>query len=291
MSAEFKQDLSQEETPGGVFIIKLLFKEPAGLPEKSRFEEVMTKHVGSIDCFWHDEKGAGAAATDYICHFEDGDAPPQLMVTSSNKFDGSEYDAFERSQMWDCPENRDRILEECKHQVIAVDMLAGALEAQERAKLDMDFAEALAELYPDCEAIVFGNSGKLFLADEVRHHNIPEKDRFIKFAVNVRFFNVQDSDDMVIDTIGMGTLYLPDIQYHFHGFDPNIIVNHAYCTASYILDNDNPIKAGDSIDAAMEDGSFSRSIQWTCNYENSLIQPSRPIIDICMGIYASGGRE
>ena len=286
----FQQDLSEEENAGAIFVVKLLFKEPAAIPEKSRFEEVMAKRVCAVECFWHDEKGAGVAAKDYICHYEDGDIPPQLMITASTDFDGSEYDDFERSQMWDCMEDRDRILSECKHQVIGVDMMAAALDAQERAKLDMDFAEALAELYPYCEAMVFGNSGKMFLADEIRNHNIPEKDRFIKFAVNVRFFNVQDSEDMVIDTLGMGTLYLPDIQYHFHGFDPNIIVNHAYCTASYILDNNNPIEAGDPIDAATENGSFSRQLQWTCNYENSLIQPSRPVIDICTGKYASGNR-
>ena len=26
---------------------------------------------------------------------------------------------------------------------------------------------------------------------------------------------------MLIDTVGMSTLFLPDLQYHFHGMDPN----------------------------------------------------------------------
>ena len=50
--------------------------------------------------------------------------------------------------------------------------------------------------------------------------------RFIRFGVNVRFFNIQGTEDMLIDTVGMSTLFLPDVQYHFHGMDPNWVVNH-----------------------------------------------------------------
>ena len=38
---------------------------------------------------------------------------------------------------------------------------------------------------------------------------------------------------MLIDTVGMSTLFLPDVQYHFHGMDPNWVVNHAYNLTSY----------------------------------------------------------
>ena len=32
---------------------------------------------------------------------------------------------------------------------------------------------------------------------------------------------------MLIDTVGMSTLLLPDLQYHFHGMDSTWVVNHA----------------------------------------------------------------
>ena len=44
---------------------------------------------------------------------------------------------------------------------------------------------------------------------------------------------------MLVDTLGMSLLFLPDIQYHFHGLDPNLIVNHAYNIALYLLINNN----------------------------------------------------
>ena len=71
-----------------------------------------------------------------------------LLYTSCDKFKGKGFDAFLMSQMWDCQEDRDRIFRECKYQVVATDMLAAALPALERANLDADFLEALAELYP-----------------------------------------------------------------------------------------------------------------------------------------------
>lgn len=114
--------------------------------------------------------------------------------------------------------------------------------------------------------------------------------RFIHYTVNVRFFNIQGTDDMIVDSLGMSTLFLPDLQYHFHGMAPNEVVNHAYNVLSYIYDNNNPIKNGDHIDGLV-DGNVSQNVQWNVQYENSLIQPIREVIDINMQQeYAAGNR-
>lgn len=285
----FNQDLTKEEHPGAVFVIKLLFREPVEMPDQESMIAVMKRRIGNVGCFWHDEKGAGFEAKDYLAQFEDAAVPPQLMIMNCTPFDGSEIGAFERSQMWDCIDDRDRILDESKYVVFATDMMAAVLESKERATLDMDFLEALVEMYPTCEAVLIHNAGKLILADAIRNHKLTGTQRFIKFAVNARFFNIQGTEDMMVDTLGMSTLFLPDIQYHFHGMDPNWVVEHAYNIADYILSADNPIKPGDSIDG-IENGRFSPNIRWKCRYENALIQPVREVIDINMNEYASGKR-
>ena len=114
-------------------------------------------------------------------------------------------------------------------------------------------------------------------------------DNAYAFMKQVRFFNIEGTEDMLIDTVGMSTLFLPDLQYHFHGMDPNWVVNHAYNAASYILEHDNPIEDGETIDG-VADGQMCREIQWKCQYEDALIQPPRGVLDINMGNYASGGR-
>ena len=242
----FQQNLDDKKgpQPGGPYLIQMLFKEPVEMPDKEKMTAIMEKHIGSTECFCYDKKMAGFAALDHVAEFQDGKYPVQLMVMKCDKFKGKGFDAFLMSQMWDCQEDRDRIFRECKYQVVATDMLTAALPALERANLDADFLEALAELYPTCEAFYFQNCG---------------------------------------------TLFLPDLQYHFHGMDPNWVVNHAYNAASYILEHDNPIQDGETIDG-VADSQMCREVQWKCQYEDSLIQPPRGVLDINMGNYASGGR-
>lgn len=285
---EFKQDLSRTQEPGGPFVVNLFFTEPVPQPSREQLLAVLGRHVGEVSCFCYDDKVMGLAAQDYVSHFKEADLPPQLMVMSCTKYDTARLGAFERSQMWDCP-NREEVLADCRYTVVATDMMA-FMPPGERAALTMDFLEALVELYPSCRAVYLPFSGKLHLAEAVRAQDIPREDRFIRFAVNARFFNIQGGKDMLVDTLGMGTLYLPDLQYHFHGMDPNWVVNHAYCTASYILAHENPFKSGDTVDGIVN-GRFVQSIQWRCQYEKSLIQPSREVLDIYMNEYAAGQRK
>ncbi len=105
----------------------------------------------------------------------------------------------------------------------------------------------------------------------------------------MRFFNIQGTNDMIVDSLGMSTLFLPDLQYHFHSINPNEAVNHAYNVLSYIFDNNNPIQNGDHIDGIL-DGRMSQDVQWNVQYENSLIQPIKEVLDINMSEYAAGNR-
>lgn len=57
----------------------------------------------------------------------------------------------------------------------------------------------------------------------------------------------------------------------------------------YIFEHDNPIDDGQTI-AGLEDGDMNPDIKWAVQYEDSLIQPVRAVIDINMGEYASGTR-
>lgn len=284
-----KQDLTQtQEQPGAVFIMHLFMREKCEMPAKETMASVMEKYLGEIDFFCHDEKTAGFAVKKYKATFKEGTVPPQLMVTGC--LDAADYsiDALTRSQMWDC-ENSGEILSECKYHVIAVDMLGGAMDYKNRAEMLMDYMEALVELYPACAAVQFQTSGKMFPREKIVSHQIPREDRFVYFAVNVRFFRVEGTPDFLVDTLGMSTLYLPDLQYHFHTMEPNWVVNHAYNLLSYMFANNAPIKSGETVDGVVE-GRMDQRVQWKCHYESALIQPPREVLDICMNEFASGKR-
>ena len=285
----FQQDRTQmEQRPGAVFVIRLLMKESVVMPEKERMEQIMEKHLGPVECFCHDGKTAGFAPQKYRAEFKDASLPPQLFIMECVPSEGMKIDELTRSQFWDCPDS-ETILSECRYQVVATDMLAGGLDYRDRAEMLVDYIEALVELYPSCVAVFFHSSGKMLTREQILDNPVPKKNRFLYYAVNVRFFNIQGSDDKLIDTLGMSTLYLPDLQYHFHGMDPNFVVNHAYNLLTYLFENDCPIKDGETVDG-IENGKMSGDVQWKCQYEDSLIQPVRPVLDVNMGEYASGNR-
>ena len=288
----FQQNLNDKKgpQPGGPFLIQMLFREKVPMPDKAAMTAVMEKHIGPVECFCHDKKTAGFAALEHIAEFQDGKCPVQLMVMKCDRFKGKGFDEFLLSQMWDCQEDRDRIFRECRYQVVATDMLAAALPALERANLDADFRRRPGGAVPHLRGVLLP---ELRQAPAWRRMCVPtrsrDSDRFIRFGVNVRFFNIEGTEDMLIDTVGMSTLFLPDLQYHFHDMDPNWVVNHAYNVASYILANDDPIEDGETVDG-VEDGQMSRDVQWKCQYEDALIQPPRAVLDIHMGTFSSGGR-
>lgn len=287
----FKQDLSNKDNPPGmVFIIHLLMEDMCEMPEKEFMCSVMEKHLGTVDCFSHDDKMAGFAALKYRIHFEkdNKEIPPQLMVMGCMEEQKPVMDELARSQTWDCPES-DEILSRCKYRVVATDMLAAGLSYKDRAEMLVDYIEALVEMFPSCRAVVFENSKKMFTREQILNCDVPKHHRFIYYAVNVRFFNIEGTNDMLIDTLGMSTLFLPDLQYHFHDAVPNDVVNHAYNTLAYIYDEENPINSGDHIDG-VKDGHMDAEVQWTVQYENSLIQPARDVLDVHMGEFASGDR-
>ena len=134
------------------------------------------------------------------------------------------------------------------------------------------------------------NTGKLILASLVRDRAVSGLDRFIRYIVNARFFNVSGTGGQLVDTLGMSLLYMEDLQYHFHSMDPNWVVGHAYNIASYILENRRPIKDGDTVDGVAEGGRFDQGIQWKCRFEDAIVKPDRPVLDVHMGRYAAGGR-
>lgn len=293
---EAKEELEKFDStirPGGVFMVQLLMKEKCDVPTAEGMTEILSKHLGKVEAFGDQNKEKGFfsfAAWDYQSEFSDAKVPVQLSIMGCEPFQADRIDEMKRSQMWNCQEDRDRILSECKYAVTSVDMLGGGLKAQIRANMLMDYLEALLELYPTCEAVYSLNSGKLILADTIRSGQVKGLDRFIQYCVNARFFNINGTNDHVVDTLGLSLLYIEDLQYHFHDMDPNWVVGHAYSMASYILSNDCPIKNGDTIDG-IAGGRIVQDIQWKCCFEDSLIGPKRPVLDVCMGEYAAGERQ
>lgn len=284
-----KQDLKEKAEFQNLFMVRLLFKEKPVKPQAPYIKKCLEEKFGEVEIISADELLTSFSINKYKVQYQDCMMPPQVLLMDVSEFDSSLIGDIQRSQLWNV-DNPQELLDSCKYSLRISDMMAAGLYYKERCEMLMDYLEAAVEMFPDFSAVWIESSGKMFTAEQIRNHNIPREDRFVYFAVNARFFNIEVSGDMIVDTLGMYAVGLPDVQYHFHDLDPNDVVNHAYNTAAYIFENEAPIKSGETIDG-LKNGVMSMDVQWKCAYEVSLIQPQRDIMDICPGEYASGTRE
>lgn len=285
-----QQDLSQKESESGRhFGVSLLFKENTPFPDKDTLLNILKKHLGDVTLMSSGENMAVFSADDYKETIEGHELTPQLVLMKCAEIDKPLLDDIAATQLWYC-EDAETILEECHYRIAATDMLSAVLDYRRRAEMLVAYTEALMEAFPSCEALLFENSKKMHAREDIVNCDLPRDFRFIHYAVNVRFFRLEGTDDFLVDSLGMSMLELPDAQYHFHGLNVTHVINHAYALLSYLFDNGSVIKPGDMFDGIGEDGEITSEVQWRLNYEESLIQPVREVLDVDTGVYAAGDR-
>ncbi|MCI8422121.1 MAG: DUF4261 domain-containing protein [Lawsonibacter sp.] len=279
-------DLEGKEQP--VYFMWLLFDHTPQMPALERMQQVLEKKYGQVDLVSGGE-ARSFAVPKHMAQFQDGKLPSQVVMFPPQPFDQAEIGSMERSQLWNVPKG-DKLLERATHKILLSDMMA-VMDYPQRCAMLMDYLEAAVELFPDCLGVWFPHAWKLFTAEQVRSHKIPREDRFVYFGVNVRLFNIQGSEDKILDSLGMYAMGLPDVQFHFHTLNPDVLVMHTYNLCSYIFAHNAPIKSGETVDGVTEDGQLSRDIQWRCQYEDAIVAPKRELMDVCPSPYAAGGRQ
>ncbi len=285
---DFTQDLNEKAEYQNLYMIHLLFEEKPVKPDVETIQKAVIEKFGDVDVVSDSPQLTSFAVKKYLSHFKDASLPPQIIMAEVHEFDQESIDGFSRSQLWEVAD-RNEVLEKCRYELFLFDMMAAGMDYKERGKMLAEWLETALSLFPDCTAVWVKPAGKLFTASQVRNFNLPREDRFVRLGVNVRFFNIQGSDDKMIDTLGLYAFGLPDIQYHFHGLVPDDVVRHAYSVASYLYEANAPVNSGETIDG-LKGGELSPDVQWVCQYEESLIQPVRLVMDICPGEYAAGNR-
>lgn len=283
----YSQDLSEKEKESVMYFMWLLFENEPTRPAVKDIHNSLIEKFGEVDVVSDSNELSSFAIKKYISEFKDAKIPTQLVMGDVTCFEQDTISDFERAQLWDIP-NSNELLSGCTHNIFISDMM-DTLNFEERTEMLMDWLEVAVDLFPDCVAVWIPSAGKLISAQIIRNNNFSRESRFIHYGVNARFFNIQGGNDMMVDTRGMFAMGLPDIQCHYHSLDPNDVVGYIYNIASYIYSSGNVIENGDAIDG-LKDGRIDMNVQWKCSYENSLVQPVRPVIDICPGQYAAGTR-
>lgn len=281
------------------FTIELLFETLPKRPTANMIFRVAKEYLGDIDILNREEDNTVFAVKNYTSYVkndagESAIQPVQLSIGKISSFDDKKsVSEFARTQIWNIS-NPDEILNRCKYSLKISDLNAQGQIPKERAEMLVYWLEASLKLFPDCIAIWIPNSGKLQLTDSIKHFKQKGITKFIYSALNVRFFNVPHSNEFIVDSLGLSSIGLSDVQFHFKGLNPKKIADLTYRLAWYVLNtsaDEAPIRDGDTIDGLDEDGSLNPLVQWTCRYEDSIVEPLRPVLDIQAGKYAVGERE
>lgn len=288
-----QQNLAEKGEFQRLYLMYLLFEEAPAVPSpETVLEALLQRFPEGVEQAEDVENLSAYALKGHVVDYEDGSVPAMLLLGAPEPFDGSEVDALQRTQQWECPQSGE-ILERAKYKLLFSDFMAAGLPYLERCEMLTLWSETAAELFPSCTGIWFPASGKLLTPEQVRDNPYEESDRFLLGGLNLRFFAVQGTKDYLVDTLGLYAVGLPDVQYHFHDLNPDDVVNHAFSVASYQFAENAPIQNGETVEgfsAKNPEKGNDPEIQWPCRYELSLIQPKREVLDVRMGRFASGRR-
>lgn len=280
-------------------MVQLLFKNKPKHPTTEQLRKALEKYLGdSGEAPYVGPSGESSGdmfmfpVSKYRAAFEDKpDGVPVIATFLSSETDsGINVDDMKRRQFWDVPNGND-IINECKNTILVHSMLSRALPYIQQAELLLAQVDAAIDCYPECIGIYAPQSGKIItpeMFNSLKDAGLSE--RFISLFVNARFFNITDTDEMLVDTLGFGVFGCADVQVHFKNLSPGHVAAYAYNVARYQLENGFSIESGETIDSIDEGGNIQVAPQWTVQYEDSIAEPLRTVLDICCGEYAGGNR-
>jgi hypothetical protein len=201
------------------------------------------------------------------------DQPPQLEAYRQ-----------EIQQSWRCP-GADELLRDSQQSILVTEMMSRHLTPHDRVRLFHGVLHATVELAkPD--ALVFKHSQQVVSPSQ--YLDACKSDPIQRpGSLNVRFFNISNSNgDMIMDTRGLHELGLHDLQCHYRNLDPKEVGRVLFNTALYIFQNGPVIKAGETVQGT-EPGS-----KWRCQFERSMPEPKRDVLDLDPGnSFAAGNRH
>jgi len=175
----------------------------------------------------------------FVHTYEEGKQAPIYTALLSATDDREPDHVPTTEQTWDWAE-ADAVLARCTHSVLVAEML-GRLHP---------FRDRLEAYIPTlCAAIERFSPAAVWLPNSARvaHPRAILEQRELVACLNVRLFRVEDSDEALMDTLGLHALGLPDLQRVFSDEDPGAIAGRLYDTATYLLEHGDVIEPGHTV--------------------------------------------
>ena len=224
---------------------------------------------------------------DHLVKLADAELPAQTVVFLTDQpFKLTEAMTESLQQSWSFSGAAD-VVGRCRNTILVTDLMTSPLEYRERLELFQDALAGILEALPAL-AIHWQPTGQF-----VNPHRFLEayqeggSSRFFAGSLNVRFYNISNSPgDMLMDTLGLAALGLPDLQCHYRGLAPGEVAAVLANTGYYIYENGDVIEDGHTVEG------IPAGSKWRCQHEDSMLKPSRVVLDLDPGPpHAAGNRK
>lgn len=281
MLFEKKNEKSSEFRRPGLLFVELMFHEKPVINIEQILNDLKA-NIGNVDLMTSSGEMTGFIFHDFPVKYQDATVPSQCVLYSTIENIDHEklIPSLQQSRGW---REMKETVEKCRYKIRFSDFMPNHADIHSRISL---FNSALKSILSrlDCRAMHFLNSQRI--VNPLDYINRLDEGDQLDGAMNVRFFRVQGSEEMLMDTLGLNIFGLPDIQCHFKGLDPNDIAAVVGNSGYYVFEKGDIIDDGNTIRGVNDDD------KWKCQHEESLAEPKRTVIDINPGFpYAAGERD
>jgi len=265
-----------------VYGVELFYETPPVLTRQGLLE-VLRSRVPDIDSL-PQERDVGPWVFEHREHqLPSGGGRPRCLIAVSRQPPNLQALEPVLKQSWGWPQAAE-VLPRCRGSLLVTDLKAAELHHLERLVLFQRVLVAVLRAYP-CLAIHWQPTQQMvdpreFLAAVDAAGGLV----FTPGPLNVRLFRIvaeeaRDSaqSDVLMDTLGLAALGLPDLQCHFAGLDPEAVSRLLYNTGIYLFERGDQIDDGHTVPGIQPDQ------KWQCRHEHSLALPERVVIDLDPG--------
>ena len=273
-----------------VYLVELLYRHAPAIQRKPLLA-ALRAHSPSAAPLQQDEgeESDGLLAfvhANHVVRYADGEAPAQVLVKVMREVPRGESIQASLRQSWKFDDAAD-VVAGCGASVIVSDAMASGLPHRARFHLLASAVMAVLEVAP-AAAIHWSPSQQVIQPDDFES-GFADGDlyAFAAAGLNVRYFDVADGDgEMVMDTLGLHALGLPDLQCHFRDIDPDEVGRYLHNMGLYTYEHGDVIDDGATVEG-LQPGTL-----WRFQRESALVDPEREVIDVDPGDpYAAGERE
>jgi hypothetical protein len=212
---------------------------------------------------------------DHPVSFEEGNIPAQTCMLPVNEIKDRSRFGGAVQQAWHWPEAGETV-KTAQYSIRLHDMFSAAMSRKQRLELFQNTLQAVMEVLP-CEGMYWYGSDKL--VEPEAYIQSQKREEHLYGAMNVRMYQAggtEEQRELVMDTVGLSALGVPDVQCHFTGLDPDTVAQTLLGAAYYIFDQGDVLQDGQTLGS-------SGGRRWRCEHQAALIAPGRYVIDLDPG--------